>query len=66
MHRARAHGGEESATGLVAGSEQHKERERIDAIAITVPSLSERMEQDGTSLSGGRAADAGNGPRHDE
>jgi branched-chain amino acid transport system ATP-binding protein len=39
--------------GLIAGKERHKERERIDEIAVTFPRLAERMEQDGTSLSGG-------------
>ena len=39
--------------GLIAGSERHRERERIDAIAETFPRLAERMEQEGTSLSGG-------------
>jgi branched-chain amino acid transport system ATP-binding protein len=39
--------------GLIAGRERHLERERIDAVAKTFPRLAERMEQDGTSLSGG-------------
>jgi branched-chain amino acid transport system ATP-binding protein len=39
--------------GLIAGRERHKEGERIDEIAKTFPRLAERMEQDGTSLSGG-------------
>ncbi|MDP3082633.1 MAG: ABC transporter ATP-binding protein [Rubrivivax sp.] len=39
--------------GLIAGRERHKERERIDRIAETFPRLAERMEQDGSSLSGG-------------
>ncbi len=39
--------------GLIAGKERHKEKERIDEIALTFPRLAERMEQDGTSLSGG-------------
>jgi branched-chain amino acid transport system ATP-binding protein len=39
--------------GLIAGREQHKEAERIHEIAQTFPRLAERMEQDGTSLSGG-------------
>ena len=39
--------------GLIAGRERHKEKERIDEIAETFPRLAERMEQDGTSLSGG-------------
>jgi len=39
--------------GLIAGSERHRERERIDEIARTFPRLAERMEQDGASLSGG-------------
>ena len=39
--------------GLIAGKERHTERERIDEIAQTFPRLAERMEQEGTSLSGG-------------
>jgi branched-chain amino acid transport system ATP-binding protein len=39
--------------GLIAGSERHKEAERIDEIASIFPRLAERMDQDGTSLSGG-------------
>ena len=39
--------------GLIAGRERNKERERIDDIARTFPRLAERMEQEGTSLSGG-------------
>ena len=39
--------------GLIAGKERHTERERIDDIARTFPRLAERMEQEGTSLSGG-------------
>ena len=39
--------------GLIAGKERHKERERIDEIVRTFPRLAERMEQEGTSLSGG-------------
>ncbi len=39
--------------GLIAGKERDKERERIDEIARTFPRLAERMEQEGTSLSGG-------------
>ena len=39
--------------GLIAGKERHAERERIDEIAQIFPRLAERMEQDGTSLSGG-------------
>ena len=39
--------------GLIAGAERHKERERIDEIAKTFPRLAERMDQEGTSLSGG-------------
>jgi len=39
--------------GLIAGKERHLERERIDEIAQTFPRLAERMEQDGTSMSGG-------------
>ena len=39
--------------GLIAGKERHTERERIDEIAKTFPRLAERMEQDGTSMSGG-------------
>ena len=39
--------------GLIAGQERHKERERIANIVQTFPRLAERMEQEGTSLSGG-------------
>ena len=39
--------------GLIAGKERHTERERIDEIAKTFPRLAERMDQDGTSMSGG-------------
>ena len=39
--------------GLIAGQDRHLERERIDQIAQTFPRLAERMEQEGTSLSGG-------------
>jgi branched-chain amino acid transport system ATP-binding protein len=39
--------------GLIAGRERHLERERIAEIARTFPRLDERMEQEGTSLSGG-------------
>jgi branched-chain amino acid transport system ATP-binding protein len=39
--------------GLIAGKERHKERERIDEIAQTFPRLAERMDQEGTSMSGG-------------
>jgi branched-chain amino acid transport system ATP-binding protein len=39
--------------GLIAGTEGRHERERIDDIAQTFPRLAERMEQDGTSMSGG-------------
>jgi branched-chain amino acid transport system ATP-binding protein len=39
--------------GLIAGKERHTERERIAEIAKTFPRLAERMEQDGTSMSGG-------------
>ena len=39
--------------GLIAGTQRHRERERIDQIAETFPRLAERMEQEGTSLSGG-------------
>jgi branched-chain amino acid transport system ATP-binding protein len=39
--------------GLIAGKNRHAERERIDEIAQTFPRLAERMEQEGTSLSGG-------------
>ena len=39
--------------GLIAGRERHLEKARIDEIAETFPRLAERMEQDGTSLSGG-------------
>ena len=39
--------------GLIAGKERHTERERIDEITKTFPRLAERMEQEGTSMSGG-------------
>ena len=39
--------------GLIAGRERHTERARIEEIARTFPRLAERMEQDGTSMSGG-------------
>jgi branched-chain amino acid transport system ATP-binding protein len=39
--------------GLIAGRSRHLERERIAEIAETFPRLAERMEQDGTSMSGG-------------
>ena len=39
--------------GLIAGKDRHAERERIGEIVQTFPRLAERMEQDGTSLSGG-------------
>jgi branched-chain amino acid transport system ATP-binding protein len=43
--------------GLIAGPSaqraRHKESERIDEIARTFPRLAERMEQEGTSMSGG-------------
>ena len=39
--------------GLIAGSDGRHERERIAEIAQTFPRLAERMEQDGTSMSGG-------------
>ncbi len=39
--------------GLIAGRERHTERERIEEIAKTFPRLAERMEQEGTSMSGG-------------
>ena len=39
--------------GLIAGQDRHLERERIHQIAQTFPRLAERMEQEGTSLSGG-------------
>lgn len=39
--------------GLIAGKERHTERERIAEIAKTFPRLAERMEQEGTSMSGG-------------
>ncbi len=39
--------------GLIAGRERHTERARIDEIARTFPRLAERMEQEGTSMSGG-------------
>jgi branched-chain amino acid transport system ATP-binding protein len=45
--------GENLRLGLIAGTERHKERERIAEIAATFPRLAERIDQDGTSLSGG-------------
>lgn len=39
--------------GLIAGRERSAEKERIATIAKTFPRLAERMEQEGTSLSGG-------------
>jgi branched-chain amino acid transport system ATP-binding protein len=39
--------------GLIAGKERHLERERFAEIALTFPRLAERMDQDGTSMSGG-------------
>ncbi len=39
--------------GLIAGQDGRHERERIAEIAQTFPRLAERMEQDGTSMSGG-------------
>ena len=49
---------EDLRLGLIAGTrrdrQKSRERERIDAIAETFPRLAERMEQEGTSLSGGK------------
>ena len=39
--------------GLIAGKERHKEAERIADICRTFPRLAERLEQEGTSMSGG-------------
>jgi branched-chain amino acid transport system ATP-binding protein len=39
--------------GLIAGRERHAERDRIDEIAQTFPRLAERIDQEGTSMSGG-------------
>jgi len=39
--------------GLIAGPDRHLERERLATIGETFPRLAERMEQEGTSLSGG-------------
>ena len=39
--------------GLIAGRDRRHENERIADIARTFPRLAERMEQDGTSMSGG-------------
>lgn len=39
--------------GLIAGNDRSHEGERIAEIARTFPRLAERMEQDGTSMSGG-------------
>ena len=39
--------------GLIAGKDRKHERERIAEIAETFPRLAERMEQEGSSMSGG-------------
>lgn len=39
--------------GLIAGKSRHEERERIDEIARSFPRLAERLDQEGTSMSGG-------------
>ncbi|MBK7261518.1 MAG: ABC transporter ATP-binding protein [Rubrivivax sp.] len=39
--------------GLIAGKHRHTERDRFAEIAQTFPRLAERMDQDGTSMSGG-------------
>jgi branched-chain amino acid transport system ATP-binding protein len=39
--------------GLIAGKNRHEERERIADIARSFPRLAERLEQEGTSMSGG-------------
>ena len=39
--------------GLIAGKDRKHERERIAEIAKTFPRLAERMEQEGSSMSGG-------------
>jgi len=39
--------------GLIAGKDRGREKERIDTIARTFPRLAERMDQEGTSMSGG-------------
>lgn len=39
--------------GLIAGSKRSEESARIDEIATTFPRLAERLDQEGTSLSGG-------------
>ncbi|MDE2565360.1 MAG: ABC transporter ATP-binding protein [Burkholderiales bacterium] len=39
--------------GLIAGRERRAEAERIDEIAATFPRLAERMDQEGSSMSGG-------------
>ncbi|TXC67550.1 ABC transporter ATP-binding protein [Piscinibacter aquaticus] len=39
--------------GLIAGKDRSREKERIDTIAKTFPRLAERMDQEGTSMSGG-------------
>jgi branched-chain amino acid transport system ATP-binding protein len=39
--------------GLIAGRERSREKERIELIAKTFPRLAERMDQEGTSMSGG-------------
>jgi len=39
--------------GLIAGRDRHHEVERLAEIAVIFPRLAERLEQEGTSLSGG-------------
>ena len=39
--------------GLIAGKDVKHERERIDEIAQTFPRLAQRLDQEGTSMSGG-------------
>jgi branched-chain amino acid transport system ATP-binding protein len=39
--------------GLIAGKNRHEMAEMVDRIAETFPRLKERLDQDGTSLSGG-------------
>ncbi|MBC7938312.1 MAG: ABC transporter ATP-binding protein [Chitinophagaceae bacterium] len=39
--------------GLIAGRERSQERQRIAEIALIFPRLAERMDQEGTSMSGG-------------
>ena len=39
--------------GLIAGPDAKHERERIDEIAQTFPRLAQRLDQEGTSMSGG-------------